>query len=148
MVLTMEDTGIKKAIVLGDAGFGCDGNYKNLSDPQKELEYIIPLRRNTSEINTGKVGDRDCQEYLKTLKYEEVFTYHGRAIDAHSEIRDGYRIRVFRDVKMAAKEKSERKRQTRRHKPKRTSPLINRSIPRMKQLKQTGSSALSRFVHP
>jgi hypothetical protein len=49
MVLTMEDAGIRKAIVLGDAWFGSDGNYKELSDPRKELDYIIPLRQNTSE---------------------------------------------------------------------------------------------------
>jgi transposase len=104
MVLTMKDAGIGKAIVLGDAGFGSDGNYKELSDPEKELDYIIPLHRNTSEIKAGEPYD---DEYLKTVKYEDVFTYHGRAVDAHSEIRDGYRICVFRDAKMAAKEKSD-----------------------------------------
>jgi transposase len=104
MILTMEDAGIRKAIVLGDAGFGSDGNYKSMSDPQKELDYIIPLRRNTSEIEPGEPhGD----EYLKTVRYENVFSYHGRAIDAHSETKSGYRVCVFRDAKMAAKEKGD-----------------------------------------
>ncbi|MDR1308971.1 MAG: transposase [Deltaproteobacteria bacterium] len=107
MVLTMEDAGIRKAIVLGDAGFGSDGDYKELSDPRKELDHIIPLRRNTSEIKAGESNDPYGDEYLKTVRYEDVFTYHGRAIDAHSETKDGYRVLVFRDAKMAAKEKSD-----------------------------------------
>ncbi|MDR1134596.1 MAG: hypothetical protein LBL49_00210, partial [Clostridiales Family XIII bacterium] len=69
------------------------------SDPCKELDYIIPLRRNTSEINAGEPNDTYGDEYLKTVKYGDVFTYNGRAIDAYSEVKDGYRICVFRDAK-------------------------------------------------
>ena len=80
---TLEDAGIGHATVVADAGFASADNFELIL--KSKLDYIIPLKRNTSEVELG------------TVEYEDVFTFHNRAIFAHSEIRDGYRLCVFRD---------------------------------------------------
>ena len=89
---TMEDAGIENAIILADTGFASGCNFSELEDPDHNLKYIVPLKRDTKGVNLEKV----------TLK--EHFTYNGRLISGQSMIHDGYRICVFRDTKMAAKE--------------------------------------------
>ena len=88
--LTVNDAGIEKATVVADAGFASADNFEMLDECG--LEYIVPLRRNTTEIA------------LESVEYEGVFDYHHRAIMAHSEEKDGYRICVFRDEKLRAEE--------------------------------------------
>lgn len=88
--LTLFDAGIENATLVADAGFASSGNFELMSD--SGLDYVIPLKRNTTETD------------LASIRYEELFSYHERAISAHSETKDGYRICVFRDEKMRAKE--------------------------------------------
>jgi transposase len=80
---TLEDAGIGHATVIADTGFASADNFELIL--KSKLDYIIPLKRNTSEID------------LSVVKYEDAFTFHGRAIFAHSEIKDGYRICIFKD---------------------------------------------------
>jgi hypothetical protein len=88
--LTMLDAGIEKATLVADSGFASGGNFNLLSG--LGLDYVVPLKRNTAEVDLGGIA------------YEELFAYHGRAISAHSETKAEYRICVFRDEKMRAKE--------------------------------------------
>jgi len=88
--LTLEDAQVKDATLIGDTGFASEVNFQLLDESR--LSYIIPLKRNTKEIN------------LSTIEYSEVFSYHHRAIWAHSTQRDGYRICVFRDEKLRSDE--------------------------------------------
>jgi hypothetical protein len=88
--LTIEDAGIEGVTVVADAGFASGPNFDMLLD--SKLSYIVPLKRNTSEI---------C---LSAFSYEGAFTYHHRAISSHAESREGYRICVFRDEKLRADE--------------------------------------------
>jgi len=90
--LTMEDAGITGATILADNGFASADNFEIMAEPGADLKYIVPLRRNSSEI------------VLSQIDYEDVFTYHKRAIFAHMKECDGYRIYVFRDEKMRSKE--------------------------------------------
>jgi len=93
--LTVEDAGIASATVLADNGFAFVDNFTNMEESELDLKYIVPLRRNSAEVE------------LSQIEFEDVFTYHGRAIFAHMEERDGYRIYVFRDEKMRSKEISD-----------------------------------------
>jgi len=90
--LTVEDAGIASATVLADNGFASMDNFVTMEESELDLKYIVPLRRNSDEVDLSKI------------EYKDVFTYHGRAIFAHMEERDGYRIYVFRDEKMRSKE--------------------------------------------
>jgi transposase len=93
--LAVTDAGTEGVTVIADAGFASADNFELLSDAKLRLEYVVPLKRNTAEVDLGKIG------------YEDVFSYHQRAISAHSEMRDGYRVCVYRDEKMRAKEMSD-----------------------------------------
>lgn len=88
--LTVRDAGIENAVVVADAGFASKDNFAMLAD--EGLDFIVPLKRNTAEID------------LRGIDYESIFNYHHRAISAHSEIKDGHRICVFRDEKLRADE--------------------------------------------
>ena len=88
--LTVEDAGIENAIVVADAGFASGNNFDMLLD--SKLDYIVPLKRNTAELELGHV------------EYEDVFNYHHRPILAHSERKNGYRVCVFRDEKLRSDE--------------------------------------------
>ena len=90
--LTLEDAGVEGGIILADSGFASYGNFEDLEDPSRNLKYIVPLKRNSQEV---------C---LASVEYEEYFSYHGRAISAHMVDKGGYRIYVFRDAYMYAKE--------------------------------------------
>jgi hypothetical protein len=91
--LTIQDARIKDAAILADAGFASDDNFKDAL--LAGLDYVVPLKRNTAEV------------HLASVAFDEVFTYRGRAISAHLKDKGDYRICVFRDEKMRAKEMSD-----------------------------------------
>jgi transposase len=88
--LTVTDADIENATVVADAGFASEDNFGQFAEC--DLDYIVPLKRNTTEIDLGSVT------------FEGVFDYHHRAILAHSDEKDGYRVCVFRDEKLRAEE--------------------------------------------
>jgi transposase len=88
--LTLEDAKIQDATFIGDTGFGSSANFKLLSESR--LNYIVPLKRNTSQVE------------LENIAFTDVFTYHHRTIWAYSERKNGYRICVFRDEKLRSNE--------------------------------------------
>jgi transposase len=49
--LTMEGAKIRGAAFIGDTGFGSDGNFALFSE--SGLNYIVPLKHNTSEVEHG-----------------------------------------------------------------------------------------------
>ena len=93
--LTLEDAGVEEGIVLGDNGFASTVNFEELEDSERSLKYIIPLKRNTKEID------------LEKMEFEEYFSYHKRGIAAHTDDKGGYRVYTFRDAYMQAKEFSD-----------------------------------------
>jgi transposase len=98
--LTLMDAGVDEGIILADSGFASQNNFMEMEDPERNLKYIVPLKRNTKETD------------LATVNFKEYFSYHNRGISAHTEERNGYRIHVFRDAFMYAKEFSDSIRRT------------------------------------
>jgi len=98
--MTLEDAGVEGGIILADNGFASHENFMDMEDPERNLKYIVPLKRNTKETD------------LAAIKFEEYFSYHNRGISAHTEKRDGYQIHVYRDAFMYAKEFSDSIRRT------------------------------------
>jgi hypothetical protein len=93
--LTLEDAGVEGGIVIADNGFASSTNFEDLEDPEHNLKYIVPLKRNTTEVD------------LTAVELDEYFSYHNRGISAHIDDKDGYRICTFRDAFMYAKEFSD-----------------------------------------
>ena len=88
--LTMEDAKIKEATFIGDTGFGSADNFSMLMD--SGVDYIVPLKRNTGEVELGAIG------------FDSVFSYHHRTIWAYSALKGDYRVCVFRDEKLRSEE--------------------------------------------
>jgi transposase len=88
--LTLEDAGIEDATFIGDTGFASGDNFTLFAE--SGVDYIVPLKRNTTEVRLGDIA------------FTDVFSYHHRTIWAHSEKKDGYRICVFRDEKLRGDE--------------------------------------------
>jgi len=93
--LTLEDAGVKGGILLADNGFASEGKFSELEDPERFLKYIIPLKRNTKEVD------------LASAVYDEYFSYHGRGIASSVQDKGRYRIYAFRDAILQAQEFSD-----------------------------------------
>ena len=116
MKATIQESGIKNVIIIGDKGFYCKDNLKLLEE--EGLQYILPLKRNSNLIDYRilKEGAKKgfegyfkfkkrfiwyyrCRSYPPvwvfvddTLKAEEEQDYLGR-IETHPEL--GYTIENF-----------------------------------------------------
>lgn len=89
--LTLEDAEVNEGgTFLGDAGFASRDNFLLLSE--SNMNYIVPLRRNSSEIK------------LDQITFTDVFSHHHRTILAKSEERKDYRLCIFRDEKLRSDE--------------------------------------------
>jgi transposase len=93
--LTLEDAGLEEGIILADNGFASTVNFDEFENPELHLKYVIPLKRNTTEID------------LAVTEFNEHFTYHKRAISAHMDDKGKYRVYTFQDAYMRAKEFSD-----------------------------------------
>jgi len=90
--LTLVDAGVKGGIILADTGFSSEEKFIELEDPERDMKYIIPLKRNTNEVD------------LAGIVYDEYFSYHGRGIAANMQDKGNYRIYTFRDSYLQARE--------------------------------------------
>ena len=83
--------------IVADKGFASENDFALLDE--RELQYIIPIRRGN--------------EYTKALlpinhtSFEEVFTYNGRAIQAHKIEENGFNVFVYYDAILYANELSD-----------------------------------------
>jgi transposase len=95
MELTMHAMNRKGSFtVVGDAGFASTSNFEMLQ--ASGMSYVIPLKRNTSEISSSEVSKR--------ANFECVFTYNKRSVLAYESVKVGYRILVFRDEDLRSRE--------------------------------------------
>ena len=93
--LTLEDAGVEGGIILADGGFASGNSFSDLEDPKRMLKYIVPLKRNTNEVD------------LTCVTFDEYFSYHERGIAANVQDKGGYRIYTFRDSLLQAREFSD-----------------------------------------
>jgi len=58
--ISLKEAGVKKAVIIGDKGFFSDNNVKFLETKDLELNYILPLKRNSSLIDYSPIqlGDK------------------------------------------------------------------------------------------
>jgi transposase len=98
MKLTMESMERECDFTLvADAGFASETNFALMEE--NGLKYIVPLKRNTREVTKEELGARS--------KFKTAFTYNKRSVLAHEPEKNGYRVIVFRDESMRAKEMSD-----------------------------------------
>jgi transposase len=98
MKLTMESMGLNyNYTVVADTGFASAENFKLMDE--WGMEYIVPLKRNTTEVTAKELRLRD--------NYRIAFSYNNRSVIAYEAEKQGYRVLVFRDESMRSKEMSD-----------------------------------------
>jgi len=81
--------------VVGDTGFASEANFKMLE--ATDLQYVIPLKRNTAEVCASELSSR--------VNFSGVFVYNKRPVMVYEPVkRASYRVLVFRDEDLRARE--------------------------------------------
>lgn len=95
--LCMIESGIEDATLIIDKGFASASNIKALED--ENLKFIIPLQRNSSLIDYGKILSGDKKEYDGYFRFENRFVWH-----YSYEVENGKKITVFMDEELRNRE--------------------------------------------
>jgi len=83
--LCLLESGIKDATVIIDKGFASKSNIEALED--EELNFIIPLPRNSSYIDYGKILESDKRNFDGYFKHENRFIwYYSYAVDKTKKV--------------------------------------------------------------
>ena len=91
------ESGIKEATVVMDKGFTSQGNVEVLE--KAELKFIIPLHRNSSQINYDKIRDGNKRGFDGYFKYEGRYIwYYAHSVD------DSKKLTVFFDEELRTRE--------------------------------------------
>lgn len=94
--LSLEESGITNAIIVADKNFGSESNLKELDE--KELKYVVPLRRSSKHFDNTIIKNGD-----KT-QYQGQFIYNGRIVRYFSKkVKDRY-IHTYVDETLKNKE--------------------------------------------
>lgn len=72
--LTLEDSGIKDAVIIADKGFYSEGNIAQLEGEQ--LQYIIPLRRSSTLIDYSPVEKSHKQGFQGYFKFNNRYIWY------------------------------------------------------------------------
>lgn len=95
--LTIDEAGLEDCTVIGDKGFGSNSNIQKLEE--EGLNYILPMRRNSSFANYSKLQSRD---YRKA--FDGHFIYQKRPVFYMRYKQDGRNCIMFYDEKLRQKE--------------------------------------------
>lgn len=95
--LTIEESGLQKAVMIGDKGLASEGNIKWLEEAG--LDYILPLRRNSRFMDTTRLESRRYQDV-----FDGHFFFQKRPIFYYSYVQEGQKCMMFVDSKLRAEE--------------------------------------------
>ncbi len=93
---TLEEAGIKKAILIGDKAFYSKRNVNFLE--RRKLQYILPLKRDSSLIDYSAPSSADRRAY------SGQFMFEGRVIWYHEHSVDGRNVILYFDEKLKMEE--------------------------------------------
>lgn len=72
--LTVQESGLKDALLVGDKGFFSKANIQELD--KQNLTYIIPLRRNNPLIDFTKMAEADLKSGESFFRHEKRYIWH------------------------------------------------------------------------
>jgi len=103
LVLTVKESGAKNVVLIGDKGFYSADNVENLEAIEEgKIHYILPLKRNISLIDYGKIQKGDRREFDGYFMFEKRAVWHYTC-----PIDDKRKIVVFLDEKLRAEEEKD-----------------------------------------
>jgi transposase len=91
----LSESGIHDAVLIADKGFYSKANIKLLE--KNRLQYIVPLRRNDTLIDYGKLNETQ----------NSYFQYEDRSIWMTQYDMDGVNIKLYKDDKLKAQEQKD-----------------------------------------
>jgi len=94
--LCLDESGISDATVIADKGFYSESNIKQLDD--EKLQYIIPLRRNSTLIDYTPIEKGDFKEF------DGYFMYEKKIIWYYQKIIKGKRVIVYKNDELKNEE--------------------------------------------
>lgn len=92
----LKESGIANSTctIVADKGFASDADFELLDE--RNLQYIIPIRRGNAVTKSMLP--------LQHTSFEDVFSYNGRAIQAHKIAKDDFNVFVYFDAQLYANE--------------------------------------------
>ncbi len=95
--LTIDEAELKNCTVVADKGFTSEANLKKLEN--EGLQYVLPLRRNSSYVNVSKLKFRDYDK-----AFDGHFIHFGRPIFYYRYKRKGRKCVMFFDEQLRQQE--------------------------------------------
>jgi len=102
-LLTVKESGVKNVVLIGDKGFYSEDNVKDLEAlEQGGIHYILPLKRNLSQIDYQKIQSGDKRNFDGYFLFEKriIWYYSYDSVDER-------KITVFLDDKLKAEEQKD-----------------------------------------
>ncbi len=105
--LTLKESGIHKAIIIGDKGFYSRENICALKAEQ--LEYIIPVKRDNSLLDYSEIKGNTFKRKGNYFQHEKRFIWHEEIVIAEEGIgtQQGDKIFLFLDETLRLKEETD-----------------------------------------
>ncbi len=96
---SLKEADVKKAVIIGDKGFFSEDNVEFLET--EKLDYILPIRRNSSLIDYSPIQSGDRKSF------DGYFLFEKRVIWYYERRTDDRRIIIFLDEKLKAEEEKD-----------------------------------------
>lgn len=106
LILTVQESGIKNVVLIGDKGFYSEDNVQSFEDIKKlegnKIDFIFPLRRNLTIIDYTKLKKGNRREFDGFFMFEERPIWH-----YSYPLDDKKKIVVFLDQKLRTEEEKD-----------------------------------------
>lgn len=94
--LCLDESGISDAIIIADKGFHSDSNIEKLD--KEKLNYIVPLRRNSTLIDYSPIKKGDLKEFKGYFMYQKKYIWY------YEKQHDDKRIIVYKNDELKNEE--------------------------------------------
>ena len=95
--LTLKESGVANAIIIGDKGFYSEENVLTLE--KEKIQFILPLHRNNKLIDYSVIVDGTIKKTKNYFEHEQRFIWFSQL-----KMKDGKRCILFLDEKLREKE--------------------------------------------
>ena len=107
LVLTVKEADVKNAVLIGDKGFFSEDNVLDLhKEKEKNLHYILPLKRNSSLIDYKRIRQGSRTSFDGYLRFEKRIVWHYSYHVKQGALK-GKRIVVFLDERLKTEEEKD-----------------------------------------
>lgn len=98
--ITIKSAGLENAVIVGDKGFTSELNMEIIN--RSELNYVLPLKRNSSMIDYSFFFDNDKKKWTGYFKFKERYIWY-----KSKEIAQGRRLTLYLDDQLRNSEESD-----------------------------------------